>query len=710
MRVKVIPASAASTRRAMIALSVGALVAAFASCKTITSVIGGNEQPVQTKLEKVAARGDSARLAILFIHGIFSDGVGGWTNSTSKEFFPRMLCTDEQIPNVTCFTATYFSPKFRAAGSLDEVARQVEREVVDGGIFRDYKHVVIVGHSMGGLIARKLAVGLNTVGNARALQRLRGVLTLATPSGGAPIAVVGKYLLASRQLPQLDPRMYHGWLSDLDKSVGDLKQERDDRGHFFPRFLAAYELLSTDGLKVVPEIYTKGSLDGTPEPMTANHASIAKPENRDAEVYKWVRARIVGFESRPPDTDEASVEEPDYNLVDSFNAPYVVGTVFKIDSTRRPKIVDQSLVPLLNNRRTDQEIAGVIRGRGVWLDPLAAATAVQAGSEGGSIGFQLLGAQRIWIPEGDLQNSLKEQQLKEFNRSSQSSDTLLVNWRPRKGSRYFLATDVVEASGIVWTSSSANQIALPACESSSANGRKKCDFRPRVRVLFRGEPLIPIEARTVVRDRTALPRGVVVAPPPSLVRQGEELSAPRLSYDSVATSITAFVERNEVPRLALAQVLKVQEGAAGGEAVVRVPEEEGRFTPLNVIGQEWSNSVTLTEISRNEFLLRAQSWRGNPPRFGTPVRIAGRQTVDRTRTRIDSSIVRSYSPGPRLLGGAEVVIREQPGRPLELEFDRGGRTYRLSPSDTIEDDFFRLTAKRVLSDGTMEYRYLLKSQ
>jgi pimeloyl-ACP methyl ester carboxylesterase len=670
---------------------------------------------VQTGLTKVLSTGDSTRLAVVFIHGIFSDGVGGWTNPTSKKSFPQLLCSDPQVANATCLTVTYFSPKFKAAGTLDQVARQVEREVTQAGLFRDYRHVVLIGHSMGGLIARKVAVGLNTVGNSRSLGKLRGVITLATPTAGAPVAAVAKFLSSSGQLAQLDPDTYRGWLSDLDDQVAKLREERDSLRHYFPRFFAAHELLSTYKVKVVPELYAKGSMDGTPEPMTADHIGIAKPQNRDAEVYKWVRSRITNLEAQPDDRDLPGEDAPDFNLVDAFDAPYRVGTIYKVDdAARRPSIVDTSLVPLLRAVSSSQVVAGVIRDRSVWLKPLFATNGSLATvNDAGAVGFRLSQAQRAWAPDAAFDDAIRRQQMHEFSRTAQSPDTLLVSWRPRSGYHYFLITEAVVASEIAWAAPSGGAMIMPDCTGSTSKGQQHtCKFPSRVRMLYRGQPLNVVNApHEMIRQRRAIGRGVALGAPPILPMPNGRLAVSRITFDSsaVVTSNTTVMTTED--RIVPTDVIQVNSSPFGaGWAIVKLPDIEASFTPTGVTRQEWSNIARLTQVAPLTYRVDASSWRGNPPRPGKPVYLHGPVSVQRSVARTDTLHIRATSPGPQLVGGEEIVVRAPPDRLIELEFESGGRVYRISPSDTLEDDFFEVTSRTVLPDGATEFRLRVKSK
>lgn len=60
-----------------------------------------------------------------------------------------------------------------------------------------------------------------------------------------------------------------------------------------PRISLAYETLPTYGVAlVVDAVFANTTYDGERIAEPADHFSIVKPANRDADIYRWVRARI----------------------------------------------------------------------------------------------------------------------------------------------------------------------------------------------------------------------------------------------------------------------------------------------------------------------------------------------------------------------------------------------------------------------------------
>ena len=61
----------------------------------------------------------------------------------------------------------------------------------------------------------------------------------------------------------------------------------------FPRTYSAHETLPTGPVLIVPELYTSGLSDGRVIGFDYNHINIVKPKDRDADVYRWVKSRLL---------------------------------------------------------------------------------------------------------------------------------------------------------------------------------------------------------------------------------------------------------------------------------------------------------------------------------------------------------------------------------------------------------------------------------
>lgn len=134
--------------------------------------------------------------AVLFIHGL-----GGSYNTWSS--FSQRLNLDwnekdsfsleyddyynsvKKIPIYTFFIKNIFG---KSIDNLDKHLDSFIKTVCD-----KYKHIVLVCHSMGGLVARKYIV--NLLNKDRNIGKIKALITYATPHHGSTVANISKSLL-----------------------------------------------------------------------------------------------------------------------------------------------------------------------------------------------------------------------------------------------------------------------------------------------------------------------------------------------------------------------------------------------------------------------------------------------------------------------------------------------------------------------------------
>lgn len=93
-----------------------------------------------------------SRVAVVFVHGIFGDTIGTWTNPSGAKFFD-LLNTVPGIAGKTDMLAFGFPSEMFRVGSFDirEAANRLQLRLSFHGVL-DYQRIVFVAHSMGGLV------------------------------------------------------------------------------------------------------------------------------------------------------------------------------------------------------------------------------------------------------------------------------------------------------------------------------------------------------------------------------------------------------------------------------------------------------------------------------------------------------------------------------------------------------------------------------
>lgn len=170
---------------------------------------------------------------ILFIHG-FTGGKETWKNTEHGYFFDQLVAADGIAANFDIATFEYFTklislfadvdsaigrlkslfsniqPKSRKNISIEEISELLKTRIRFD--LAPYRNVIIVAHSMGGLVAKRCVLkdlqhGLTS--------KVKLILSFAVPHLGADLATYGKLLSSNKQIKDLAP------LSELCPAMND---------------------------------------------------------------------------------------------------------------------------------------------------------------------------------------------------------------------------------------------------------------------------------------------------------------------------------------------------------------------------------------------------------------------------------------------------------------------------------------------------------
>lgn len=271
-----------------------------------------------------------ADVAVVFIHGLIGETLSTWTNSQGRTFFQLLKDNPDVGPKVDVF-AFGFTSKMFGGGSLDtwEAGTKLDELLDFHGVW-SYQRVVIVAHSMGGLVAMS---ALSTRPERRAKVPL--LVLYATPQEGSQIAALGEKLLGSnpalRSLMPIDSNVFLKTLDDswrrLDASV--------------PYVACAYETKTIFGKLVVPYGSSTRFCKGNSMPVGgADHVSIVKPMSAtsDSVIFLVNRLRERVFNA----SQQRSLLTPDFTETEDG---FVL--VLKNKEDRTPaKLVNNTGAPL----------------------------------------------------------------------------------------------------------------------------------------------------------------------------------------------------------------------------------------------------------------------------------------------------------------------------------------------------------------------------
>jgi pimeloyl-ACP methyl ester carboxylesterase len=242
-----------------------------------------------------------AKVAVVFVHGLFGTTTGTWTNANGKSFFDLIKSASDVGEQIDVF-AFGFTSTALAGGALDvrQAANKLEEHLTYRRIW-DYDTVVFVGHSMGGLVIMQEIINHP---NRRPQTPL--VVLYATPQEGTQLAAIGRLFSKNPALGQMVPGHGSEFLKGLDDAWS-----RIPRGQR-PKLVCAYETASVYGLPVVSQFSSTRFCDGARVAIGgADHLSIVKPDRQDHDsVIKLANAlgELLGSPRDP------RVEMPDFTL------------------------------------------------------------------------------------------------------------------------------------------------------------------------------------------------------------------------------------------------------------------------------------------------------------------------------------------------------------------------------------------------------------
>jgi hypothetical protein len=223
---------------------------------------------------------------IIFVHGLRGSAKETWLNKNTNAYWPQLMGEDKVFERFDIYTASY-----QAGLNIEELTTQLMGEI--DPFFQKYESIVLVTHSMGGLIAKNMLTKLLTPSSVKKLQQIKAILYFGTPAQGADAAWWGQWINWDPQIKDLLPADKNTMLQSIDNNWGRLISERNKSGWKFPKSFCAYETKKTYGLPLVDRTAAHTWCDTDMQGMPYNHIFLVKPESRNHQVYTWARDRIL---------------------------------------------------------------------------------------------------------------------------------------------------------------------------------------------------------------------------------------------------------------------------------------------------------------------------------------------------------------------------------------------------------------------------------
>ncbi|MGH8082985.1 MAG: esterase/lipase family protein [Lysobacter sp.] len=299
-----------------------------------------------------------AKIAVVFVHGIFGDTNGTWTNANGKRFFD-LLRSAPGIGDKVDVYAFGFTSKMLGQGSLDVRESSLKlHEYLDYHGVSQYDSIVFVAHSMGGLVVMRELISHPELSAKTPL-----LMLYATPQEGADITRIAKYVIANNAIRQMLPADANDYLKQLSDDWVGLKSSGAA-----PKVICAYETVKTGPVLIVPWTSATRFCDEAPPGIAgADHIGIVKPDRQEHEsVVKLVNALRKYV---LPRLDAGTWETPDFS-------PETDKWVYTLAQAN-----DLNHAGLINKSPTRQDYKIVLpQNSKLWISPETTPRSVAAGS------------------------------------------------------------------------------------------------------------------------------------------------------------------------------------------------------------------------------------------------------------------------------------------------------------------------------------------
>ena len=252
----------------------------------------------ELKLKPINSDSASPRLNVIFVHGLGGDPVGTWCYKGRENdgyFWPRWLAED--MKGLAVYSLGYPADKasWGSGWPIAEAAVAALERLMSNRALRASGDtpIVFVCHSLGGLIVKKLVLTADRdrgqdAQKGKFLDRIRGVVFLATPHGGSIMATIPSQLQWFVSDSMRDLNANDAALLDLSNSYRNCIADNCAR----IRHRVFYEKLGMFKVAkaVVPMSADPGIAGVRPVAVDRDHAAICKPLDRDDPVYEGTLA------------------------------------------------------------------------------------------------------------------------------------------------------------------------------------------------------------------------------------------------------------------------------------------------------------------------------------------------------------------------------------------------------------------------------------
>jgi pimeloyl-ACP methyl ester carboxylesterase len=241
----------------------------------------------------------NAHTVVVFVHGLGGDLEATWGN------FPSLLQGDSDLAEVAIFLWGYPTALFRHVPDIWEAAKQLQTEIRIR--LSKYKNVVLVGHSLGGLLIRAMVIDALKNGRRGDIKSIKHIVTFGTPNDGSQLASIASYFHLSNAHVEA--------LGVTSKLVSELRGEWVNRV-YAPNIEPGQELIKqkipltavvgVEDTIVTPDSARSFFQNPPPESVPGDHTSMKLPQSSEDTCYILVK-RVLSGPSEYPADEESSV-------------------------------------------------------------------------------------------------------------------------------------------------------------------------------------------------------------------------------------------------------------------------------------------------------------------------------------------------------------------------------------------------------------------
>jgi pimeloyl-ACP methyl ester carboxylesterase len=235
---------------------------------------------------------DCQRTAVIFLHGL-TGSQETWLNTTSQQSFPALLAQDPDLIDLVDVYSVQYDSLWNSGQPIVKVTDAVAIELDALMRTKRFARVVLVGHSLGGNIAREYLAHVKARFGHAALGRFPLLITLGTPLDGASMAGFLSLFSSNEQIRSLLEIRKNDFLQLLRQTEEGYLAKQINNQCTPLELDAAFETERVGPVMIVAkESATSGATRSAGDGWAKSHTSLPKPADRADPVYAWVKSEV----------------------------------------------------------------------------------------------------------------------------------------------------------------------------------------------------------------------------------------------------------------------------------------------------------------------------------------------------------------------------------------------------------------------------------